>query len=73
MGYYEETGKLSFVSAGELHLTILAGQLIKLRFQVLTVPSMKMPALWAVALCSLMEVDQRFRGVYCFHIQGDCL
>jgi hypothetical protein len=26
---------------------------------------MKMPAFWAVAPCSLVEVDRRFRGAYC--------
>jgi hypothetical protein len=30
---------------------------------------MKMAAFWDVALCSLVEVDRRFRGAYCFHLR----
>jgi hypothetical protein len=26
---------------------------------------------WDVAPCSLVEIDRRFRGVYCLHHQGD--
>jgi hypothetical protein len=32
---------------------------------------MKMIAFWDIAPCSPVEVDQRFRGVYCLHHQGD--
>jgi hypothetical protein len=32
--------------------------------------SMKKTAFWDVILCSL-EVEQRFRGEYCLHHQGD--
>jgi hypothetical protein len=28
---------------------------------------MKNTALWETALCSLVEVDRRFRGAYCLH------
>jgi hypothetical protein len=35
-------------------------------FQFLTAASMKMTALWEIALCGLVEVDRRFRGAYCF-------
>jgi hypothetical protein len=28
-------------------------------------------AFWNVVLCSLVGIDQRFRGAYCFHHQGD--
>jgi hypothetical protein len=35
------------------------------RFQVLTAASMKMVAFWGMVLCSLVEVDRRFRGAYC--------
>jgi hypothetical protein len=31
----------------------------------------KMMAFWDIAPCSLVEVDQHFRGVYCLHHQGD--
>jgi hypothetical protein len=41
------------------------------RFQVLTAAATKMTALWDIVLCSLVEVDQRFRGVYCLHRQRD--
>jgi hypothetical protein len=33
--------------------------------------SMKMTAFWDIALCSLVEVDQLFRGAYCLHHQAD--
>jgi hypothetical protein len=33
--------------------------------------SMKMAVFWVVALCSLVEVYQCFRGVCCLHYQGD--
>jgi hypothetical protein len=32
---------------------------------------MKIRAFWYVAPCSLVGVDQRFRGAYCLHHQGD--
>jgi hypothetical protein len=32
---------------------------------------MKMAVYWVVAPCSLVEVYQRFRGLYCLHHQGD--
>jgi hypothetical protein len=28
---------------------------------------------WDTAVCSLIEVDQRFRGAYCVNHQGDAL
>jgi hypothetical protein len=31
----------------------------------------KMTVFWYVAPCSLLEIDRRFRGAYCFHHQGD--
>jgi hypothetical protein len=30
-----------------------------------------MTVFWDVALCSLVEIDPRFRGVYCIYHQGD--
>jgi hypothetical protein len=41
------------------------------RFQVLTVAGMKMTIFWDVVLCSLVEIDQCFRGAYYHHHQGD--
>jgi hypothetical protein len=38
-----------------------------MRVQVLMVDSMKMRASWNTPPCSLVETDQRFRGVYCLH------
>jgi hypothetical protein len=35
------------------------------RFQVVTVLSMKMAVFGDVALCSLVDIDQCYRGVYC--------
>jgi hypothetical protein len=40
------------------------------RFQVLTVASMKMIAFWDTTPCSLVGVDCRLRGAYCLHHQG---
>jgi hypothetical protein len=40
------------------------------KFQVLTVASMNIRAVWDIALCSLVEVDRRFGGAYCLHHQG---
>jgi hypothetical protein len=34
---------------------------------------MKMAVMWDIAPCILVEVVGRFRGVYCFHHQGDRL
>jgi hypothetical protein len=44
----------------------------KVRFQVLTVASMKMTVFWNVALCSLVEVYRCFRGACCLHHQAYC-
>jgi hypothetical protein len=41
------------------------------RFQVLLAASMKMTAFWVIAPCSLLEVDQGFRGAYCLCLQPD--
>jgi hypothetical protein len=38
-------------------------------FYVLTAASMMI--FWDMAPCSLVELDQRFRGAYCLHYQGD--
>jgi hypothetical protein len=35
--------------------------------------SEKMPVCWVVAPCSLAEVNRRFRGTCCLHLQGDHL
>jgi hypothetical protein len=40
------------------------------RFQVLTAAIKKMTAFWVITPCSLVEVDWRFRGAYCLHLQG---
>jgi hypothetical protein len=40
-------------------------------FEVLTAVSMKKDVFWVVALCSLVEVYQRFRGSCCLHHQGN--
>jgi hypothetical protein len=44
---------------------------LKYRFQVLTVASMKMTAFWDIVPCSLIEVYRSFGREYCFHHQGD--
>jgi hypothetical protein len=45
-------------------------ELILVRFQVLTVTSMKMTVSLDVAACDLVETDRRFGSVYCLHRQG---
>jgi hypothetical protein len=32
--------------------------------------SMKMTIVWDVGLCSLIEIDQCFKGAYCLHHRG---
>jgi hypothetical protein len=41
------------------------------RFQVLMATSMKTAVFWVVAPCSLVDIDQSFRGAYCLHHEGD--
>jgi hypothetical protein len=41
------------------------------KFQVLTVASMKMAVFWVVAPYSLVEVYRRFGGICCLHHRGD--
>jgi hypothetical protein len=41
------------------------------RFEFLTVTSMKMAVFWVVAPCSLVEVYRRFRGACCLHHQDN--
>jgi hypothetical protein len=58
----------------KFHDEIMFSNLIryKVRFQVLAVTSTKvMITFWDIAACSLVVVDQSFRGVYCSHYQGD--
>jgi hypothetical protein len=52
------TGSLS--RPFQKHLDDVIGKLVK--FQVLTVVSMKMATFWVVAPCSLVEAHRRFRG-----------
>jgi hypothetical protein len=42
-----------------------------MRFQVLTVASLKFRVFWDVAPCSHIEVGRRFRGAYYLYHQGD--
>jgi hypothetical protein len=41
------------------------------RLQILTAESMKMIAFLDITLCSLVEVDRRFRDAYCLYHYGD--
>jgi hypothetical protein len=41
------------------------------RFQLLTAASMKMTVFWDISPYSLVEVDRRFRDVYCLHHHGN--
>jgi hypothetical protein len=38
---------------------------------VVMVRSLKMAVFWDVGLCSLVDIDQHFRGAYCLDRQGD--
>jgi hypothetical protein len=40
------------------------------RLQLFMTAIVKVTAYWDMAPCSLVEVDRRFRGVYCLHYQG---
>jgi hypothetical protein len=42
-----------------------------MRFQVLTVASVKMTDLWDTAQCIFVEVDRRFKGGYCLRHQSE--
>jgi hypothetical protein len=57
---------LVIVIADICHHTKYYKQVVKVRFQVLTVAGMKIWAFWDIAPCSL-RVNQHFRGVYCLH------
>jgi hypothetical protein len=46
-------------------------KLYGVRFQVLTVMSMKMTVFWDVTPYSLVDIDRRFRGTCCLHHQGN--
>jgi hypothetical protein len=58
----------SFIFA-RADLILILTNFYYVRFQVLTVASMKMRATFDIAPCSF-GVDWRFRGVYCLHHQG---
>jgi hypothetical protein len=45
----------------------------QVKFQVLTVASVKMTTLWNIVLYSLAEIYRRFRGTYRLHNLGDHL
>jgi hypothetical protein len=59
----------SFIFA-RADLILVLTKFYYVRFQVLTVASMKTRAFLDIAPCSF-GVDWRFRGVYCLHHQGD--
>jgi hypothetical protein len=40
-----------------------------MRFEVLTVASMKMTVFWGVTPCSLVDVYRRFKDYYCLYHQ----
>jgi hypothetical protein len=61
---------LPFSFAGKCTITVQISN-VYVRFQVLTASIMKMTAFRVTAPYSLVEVDRRFRGMYCFHHQGD--
>lgn len=43
-----------------------------MRFQVLTAINIKMAVFWNFMLCSLVQINPRFRGGYCPHHEGHC-
>jgi hypothetical protein len=44
---------------------------ILVRFQVVTATSVKMTVFWDVAPCGPVEINERVRGAYCLHHQGN--
>jgi hypothetical protein len=44
-----------------------------MRFQVLTVASVKFRVFWGVEPCSHIEVGRLLRGAYCLHQQGEAV
>jgi hypothetical protein len=67
--------RLALTDAGVLLPSHLSASLTFLRlqplvkFEVLTATSMKTAVFWDVAPGSLVDIDWRFRGVYCLHHQ----
>jgi hypothetical protein len=51
--------------------TLRENRIYSVRFEFLTVPNVKVTASWDIVLCSFIEVDRRFRGVYCRRYQRD--
>jgi hypothetical protein len=55
-----------------LHVALPLGNCItKGSYTILKLSSLKMIVFWVLAPCKLVRVYQRFRGLYCFHHQGD--
>jgi hypothetical protein len=54
-----------------MHLLILNPQEGRnIGFKVLTEVDMKISVLWDVTPCSLVEINQRFRGTFHVYLQG---
>jgi hypothetical protein len=58
-------GQPMFLMDRQTLLLLLLLLLLLCEIQVLTASCMKMTAYWVIAPCSLVEVDRRFRSVYC--------
>jgi hypothetical protein len=63
-GQNADTAKAAILRVNVKHI-------FSVRFQVLTEESMKIKVFWGVGPCSLVGVDRRFRGAYCFHHRPD--
>jgi hypothetical protein len=75
IAHAELSGVLRFLSSSftdplKMKLVLVTSK-NSVTFQVLTAAIMKKEAFWDMAGCSLVEVDQRFGGLYCFLHQGD--
>jgi hypothetical protein len=71
VAYCKVSGFLQTQSPDDCKIQNSGDILYFVRVQVLTAASMTIVVFWYVAPCSLADTDQRFRGAYCPHYQGD--
>jgi hypothetical protein len=60
----------SLEKSGVSSCAVLGKRLVKVRFQICTMVSIKITTLWDSALYSLIVIDPHFTFAYCLHHQG---